>query len=506
MSLFRRKQNTTENLFLGNPEAESEGNIRAKVKLDDVFYDYLKVLPEIETEKFIVTGRKGSGKSAIGQVLFKRSKNDGNKFCEYIQKSDIDLEEIVQFSETTGEIIQKELLFKWIILTRLLKLITQNQAVQGLNEIKIIRHFLEKNTGFVRIDKYEIKEILQTTGVEVLIEKLMHFFTYKKSRETKLTGTKAPFYKLIPHLEEVVISILNSNADKYQGNSYQIIFDDLDIEFKAENSKSVETVLNLIRIAKNYNNNLFSENNIDAKIIILLRDDISDILIKKSADMAKVFSSYSISLMWFDHELYKKGENLTMLKQFIDNRIKFDLNKEDIDFEGNSWDFLFEKSNSYNDSSFKYVIDHTFQTPRDLILFMQDLSKFKFNIPLQFNDVNTLIGSYSNKAKGEIENALAIHFNVKEIDNVFLILKSLSRPNDFSFDTFKTEYEKYEMSIIAEKCCELLFDYSLIGNKNPNNNMVFFKHRENNETHYSIDFEKCFVIHRIIKIYFLNVK
>ena len=35
--------------------------------------------------------------------------------------------------------------------------------------------------------------------------------------------------------------------------------------------------------------------------------------------MAKVFSSYSISLMWFDHELYKKGENLTMLKQFIDN-------------------------------------------------------------------------------------------------------------------------------------------------------------------------------------------
>jgi hypothetical protein len=47
---------------------------------------------------------------------------------------------------------------------------------------------------------------------------------------------------------------------------------------------------------------------------------------------------------------------------------------------------------------------------------------------------------------------------------------------------------------------------SIIGNKNPNNNMVFFKHRENNETHYSIDFEKCFVIHRIIKIYFVNMK
>lgn len=73
MSLFKKKL-TTENLFLGNPEAESEGNNKSKIKLDDIFEDYLKVLPEIETEKFIVTGRKGSGKSAIGQVLFKKAK------------------------------------------------------------------------------------------------------------------------------------------------------------------------------------------------------------------------------------------------------------------------------------------------------------------------------------------------------------------------------------------------------------------------------------------------
>lgn len=505
MALFKKRY-TTENLFFGNPEAESEGNNKAKIKLDDVFHDYLKVLPEIETEKFIVTGRKGSGKSAIGQVLFKRAKNNANEFCEYIQKSDIDLEEIVQFSEKSGELIQKELLFKWIILTRLLKLIVENQAVQDLKEIKLIKHFLEKNTGFIRIDKYEIKEVLQTTGVEVLIEKLMHFFTFKKTKETRLTGSKAPFYKLIPHLEEVVLSILKSNEDKYQGNKYQIIFDDLDIEFKSENSKSVETVLNLIRIAKNYNNNLFSDNEIDAKIIILLRDDISDILIKKSADMAKVFSSYSISLMWFDHELYKKGENLTMLKQFIDNRIDFGLKKCNIPLEDNPWDFLFEKSDNYNESSFKYVIDHTFQTPRDLILFMQDINKYRFQIPLQFQDVNMLIGNYSNKAKGEIENALAIHFDIKEIDKIFQLLRNLSQRNEFSFDDFEREYNPLQIEINPSRCCELLFDYSIIGNKNQYNNMVFFKHRENNEIHYNIDFNKCFVIHRMLTIYFKNTR
>ncbi len=505
MSLFKKKH-TTENLYFGNPEAESENNFKAKIQLEDVFIDYLNVLNELETEKFMVTGRKGSGKSAIGQIIHKRSKNKSNVFCEYIRKSDIDLEQIVQLSAEIGDTIQKELLFKWIILTRLLKLITQNQAVQDLKDIKLIKHFLEKNSGFVNIDKYEIKEILQATGFEIFTEKLMHFFTLKKTRETRLTGSKAPFYKLIPHLEEVITTILTSNADRFQGNSYKIIFDDLDIEFKAESDKSVETLLNLIRISKNYNNNLFSDNEIDAKVIILLRDDISDILIKKSADMAKVFESYNIPLIWFDHDLHRRGENLTMLKQFIDKRIEIALRNENIVLDRNPWDFLFEPSSSYNDTSFKYVIDHTFQTPRDLILFMQGLSKYRFEIPLQINELNTLIGNYSTKAKGELDNALTIHFKVNEIDNLFRILRVLSRKSEFDFTDFETEFNKYEFAMNAPKCCELLFEYSLVGNKKLNNSMVFFKHRENNETHYNIDFEKYFVIHRILKIYFMNNK
>lgn len=498
--MFGRK--TTEKLYIGTPEAESENNNRARVRLDEVFHDYLNVLPEIETEKFIITGRKGSGKSAIGQVLYNEAKSHPNKFCEYIQKSDIDLEEIVQFSKETGETIQKELLFKWIILTRLLKLIIQNQSVQDLKEIKIIKHFLEKNTGFVRVDKFEIKEVLKTSGFEVMTEKLMQFFSLKKTREVNIKGTKAPFYKLIPHLEEVVATILSSHQDLYNGNRYHIIFDDLDIEFKAENNESVETLLNLIRIAKSYNNNFFSDNGIDAKVVVLLRDDISDVLIKKSADMAKIFSSYNICLTWFDHSLYKKDENLTMLKQFIDRRIEYALNKATMEFHGSPWDFLFDTNSEYNESSFKYVIDHTFHTPRDLILLFQDLTKYKFNIPLKIADINVLIGSFSFKCKSEIENALSIHYNVKEIEKLFTVLRHLSKKAEFSYSEFLAIYDNEKIDMPASKSCELLFDYSLIGNKSRNNSMVFFKHREEEENHFNINFDKPFVLHRILNIYF----
>ena len=48
MAYFRKKPNT-ENLYFGNPEAESENNFKAKIKLDDVFEDYLNVLTGLET-------------------------------------------------------------------------------------------------------------------------------------------------------------------------------------------------------------------------------------------------------------------------------------------------------------------------------------------------------------------------------------------------------------------------------------------------------------------------
>jgi hypothetical protein len=501
-NLFAKDLNTSK-FHIGLPEAEREANFNSRVKLVEVFKDFLEVFPELEEGNFIITGQKGSGKSAIGQILNQNARNNPNEFCEYIQKSDIDLEEVVQFSENTSNVIQKELLFKWIILTRILRMITENQALKELKEVKIIKHFLVKNSGFVNIDKYEIKEILKTTGFEIAIEKLLHFFRFKAKDELLLKGSKAPFYKLIPHLEFIVKSILTSHEDKTQGNSYKIIFDDLDIEFKANKDLHVDTLLNLIRISKHYNNNLFSNNNINAKVIILLRDDIANVLIKKSADMAKVFSSYRTNLKWFDFDLYKRGENLIPLKQFIDNRIENAFKKASINFEGNPWNYLIKDLDKYNESSFKYVVDHTFHTPRDLLLFMYDIHKYKFKIPLDDRDIYELIGNYSIKAKEEIENALSIHYNYNEIEILFSTMNQLSRKNSFSKTEFEIELFKLDKDINSTKALELLFNYSLVGNKNNHGNMVYFKHRQGKE-HYYIDYDKEFILHRILLIYFKN--
>lgn len=502
MALIRKK-NTTENLFIGNPEAESEANFKSRVKLNDVFEDYMKIIPDLETEKFIVTGRKGSGKSAIGTTIYNNSKSNPNRFCCFVRKNDFDLEEIVQFSNQTSYPIQKELLFKWLILTRMLKMIVKNEAINSKPEIKILNEFLKKNTGFVDINKYEIKEIITANGFQIHIEKFLRFLRIIGKVDTTLKGQKAEFYKLIPSLEISIKEILTRCEDVNNGNSYRIIIDDLDIDFKAENPNLVNSTLELIRIVKDYNNNLFSDNEIDAKVIILLRDDISSVLIKESADMAKIFRSYSIPLKWYEHRLFLQDENLTKLKQFINKRIRKTLLENNIGIGSEDpWNYLLNDE-SLTSTSFKYVIDHTFQTPRDLILFFQDLDKNRYNIPLKIREMNSLISSYAIKAKEEIENSLAIHFTSFEIEKIFNLMRELSRTTDFDIIQFNDFAKIHGLNKDNKNLLEILYDYSLVGNRSQNGNLHFNYWESEYDTH-KIDYDNKFVLHRILSIYYKN--
>src|SRR5215213_7937640 len=121
MGIFKRFNNqekelsfTTKNFFIGAPEAEAESNFNSRIKLLNVFEDFLEVIPKLESEKFIITGRKGSGKSAIAEYIYLRSEDKSDIFCDFIRKSDIDIEKIVQLSKEQDVEISKELLIEWI--------------------------------------------------------------------------------------------------------------------------------------------------------------------------------------------------------------------------------------------------------------------------------------------------------------------------------------------------------------------------------------------------------
>ncbi len=495
------KIRTTEGFCIGVAEAEGEANNSA-ITLSEVFHDFLDILNQLDNEKFIVTGRKGSGKSAIGEYIFSLAQSDPNMFSTFIKKSDIDIEQIVQIGNEKGTSIQQELLFKWVILTQILNLIANNQNVQNLKERKNLKLFIERNRGFIDIRKNEIKEIITEKGMSINIEYLKRLYLANFNKKITIKEGKADFFQLIPYLEETIVNILVKDPS----NSYVLIFDDLDIGYSNKSESGLQVLSDLLRVAKHYNNEVFGRQEINSKIIILLRNDIVKHL-RFHADTAKIFASYAVELNWYE-EAYRTQENNIKLKQFINKRISRNFEKKGLEYmKERPWESLIDETDfssitfRNNKSSFKYILDHTFYRPRDLILFFKDIGSRKFKIPISKSDVNILIGNYVNQSVLEIQNELAALYTPKEITAIFEALRLYDDKRPFSYNTIVSTLSNKGFKDNAQSVVDELFYYSLIGNINDNDE-INFKFREKGGEVCKINESEKFILHNILKVYF----
>ncbi len=87
--------------------------------------------------------------------------------------------------------------------------------------------------------------------------------------------------------------------------------------------------------------------------------------------------------------------------------------------------------------------------------------------------MNSLIASYAIKAKEEIENALAIHMNSSEIEKIFNLLRDLSKTSDFDITQLNDFIEIYNFNRDGKNILDLLYDYSLVGNRSSNGSLHF---------------------------------
>lgn len=294
MSFFKRistpqekSKDTTTNFFIGSPEAEGESSHNSKMKLGEIFGDFIQVFPELESEKFIITGRKGSGKTAIAEFIKFQSDNDPNSFCDFVKSRDLDSNKIIQLGKESGEALQIKMLFEWTILIKFISLLLQDESIRSISGFSNLEKFINRNSGFLDISSYEINEIVENKNFDINIEYFKRFFIANFGRKLGIKSHQAPFYKLIPNLRETVCKLLSESASR--DNSYILIFDDLDIGFIESDLSSIQTLTDLLRVARDYNIDHFGRIGIDSKVIILLRDDIKRIIVNHNADTAKLF-------------------------------------------------------------------------------------------------------------------------------------------------------------------------------------------------------------------------
>lgn len=213
--------------------------------------------------------------------------------------------------------------------------------------------------------------------------------------------------------------------------------------------------------------------------------------------------SYSVELNWFE-DIYRGDETKSFLRQFINKRISVNYNKlgYKINDKSDPWTSFVDEKSFYGKTGFKYVIDHTFYRPRDLILFFKDINTLKLELPLRQNDIkNALLPRYATAMVKDLKGEFSLRFCSDDIESAFRALKRLTPREPFMFD--------FLLDLIidegideknGEDMMQALFEYSLIGNYQQNN--VRFKYREGGAENIEMDKKDSFILHYLLQAYF----
>ncbi len=463
--------NTTKGLYLGTPEAE--GEIREGQCLLDFFEDYMNVLGDITTEKFIISGRKGAGKSAIVKYLRDNSSEDKEMYSATVKPTDVDLEKAIQLSsEVEGDHYSQ--LYEWIILTKFVKMLLETYDVQSTPEYRALQQFQNKNSGLLNVDDWNTVSFEREESRQINFSPLKSLFKAELGKTIKTNGIKAHFIKFIPALREVVVKMLH-----FQGLNrfnFFVLFDDLDINFKLSKQDDKNHLISLIRITKLYNTEYLLKTK--GKILVFIRDDVSDQLNGMAADKSKMFASYETRLSWYDHLDIDHEEN-TMLRKFINKRIGLAFDSLGIRYNTTDpWNSLVDNApcRDYNDNTaFKYILDFTFYLPRDLLLIFKDIEKKELPLPLKPSDVKTLLKDYLRRKKEEIEDELTIQFEDKDsINQLMASLKDLSSRNNYKMKDVLDQLNQFGLN---EDVFLILVDYNLLIPKDKRGKL-YYKYRE----------------------------
>lgn len=460
-------------VFLGSPEAEAEATANSRMPLTEVYEDFHGLIDGLSGEKFIIVGRKGCGKSAFGEYIYFRSLSEPNLHCDFIRKSDSNLERAVQLGQEAGLVIDSESFFRWVIYTSMLRMFVDHPAIAESKDYALLRGFLDKNSGYIKVNELEIKQLVSKHGFDVAVEQFRRFMSAKYNKQVEIKSERASYFKLLAPLEELLIRLLKSEDNLFNNNAFVLFFDDLDIGFDASNETSIQSLVALLRACRHVNNDVFGKNGIQAKSIVLLRDDIEVFLAGREADTAKLFASYSSRINWYQEEYagQLRLEDELNLKKFITRRISYALKRAGIPFKGDPWRALI--ADDVNEkSSFKFIVNQTLFRPRDLLLFFLPLDHGKFTYPLNRNDVRTLVDSYSEELAKEIKSELSSFHSQTTIETIFNALAALTKSNLSFDDAIKVVGENCK-SVDPQALLSYLFDRSLIGTVDDRNWYTF---------------------------------
>lgn len=501
-----------KDIFIGNADGKIEAT---KYNFENIFYKaYNRYSQVIQTNTFIISGRKGSGKTILAYYLKHEYEKNKSNLCKICDLDDFNLQKLIDFNHE--EITEKEfrLFWEWVILLELSKLLLHKHRFKSLFFFTPhfrLKNFINKIYHPSELMPYQLTKLVtnDTFNTEAYSEAsttLLNIGTkFKKNKDINRTYVKNNYYNNLKTLKTLFYSALKHSTN------IKLIYDDLDnINIKFEENINYQIFIkSLICAIHKLNTDIKIKSlDYDTKIMILLRSDILTSLHKNSVNLNKITSDTNIELNWLPFEIIEEYEHPLM--ELILTKIRNSTPQYSLLNNAELYELLFpEKIEGKN--PIDYLLDYTMGRPRDVITYLNMIiSNFPNSTCFRARYFNSCKGEFSDWLYNELQNEISIYSMGNSVIEAIDLLRNMKRVA-FDYKSIVTYYEKHRTSypnIKLDAVLIKLFELGILGNSEPkqkkNSLMRSNKSIKPSDFNYtwsyrsknsSCDFDKHFVIH-----------
>ena len=465
-----------KDIYFGDVEGKDEAK-ELKDGFVSTFYSGNNYFDEMkERKKFIIVGRKGTGKSLLAQY-YKTQIESEKHAVEILDESDFMLKKLENFNYQNIEEQEMIIFWEYFFLLKVSELLISKTTKMK----KIFFRRFKKLNKIVSNSNYKMDSYSTTSkrGVNGKGSKNVGEITSLLSQldaslEKSITQNYTPseYYNHVKKLKEIILNCL-----KISKINLSIIFDDLDeLEVFVESEESKKTFIHTMIKSVKKLNEYFSDNDFEVKLFLLLRKDMANDLNRSKNNINKILKTNTIDLKW------NYNPKISVLKQPLAQMIIYKIRASSVEFDKMSDQEVYNSIMPYKVSgqdAIKFMIDNSFGRPRDFVMFLNAVKEnFKEKSKINSNYMTNSMSDYSRDFFSELENEIVRNQNKDLLNNIILLIKD-NQMMSFTladlykkYDNNKSRYEHIRDFNDIDSGIKELYIYSVVGTVTQHDNGI----------------------------------
>lgn len=433
------------NINYGYTDGKNEAQ---ESNFEELFYEEGHFYSDLKNKNnFIITGRKGSGKTTLAFYFIKQKEYEKNEKAKMLFANDFTEQKLLSFSYDPVNREEMMTFWKYIFLLELGTMIVED--VESFPWYQFFeKKKITKLKELLEHAQFTINEVVSSqstelqTGVAAKFSADISKTSLAASLGTDFNGSakigdtstsyliKAKYYESIKNLEKEVYTFIKNHK-----REYYLFYDDMDqLEEYMQIDDFKYLMKSMIYTADKMNHDMRKYGK--SRVCLVLRSDIIKMLHSDSNNLNKIISDFGIEISWFNPNVEKPLHHPLM--QMILHKIK----KSVPEYKNIPIEKLFNELFGDNKDILDFLMKRGLGRPRDVIQFLNTHKEtFPHSKTVLFNELSKTEAAYSRWFYSELMNEIKIDSDVEEIKKLINLIVERGYPT-FKYKQIKDLNDK----------------------------------------------------------------